>query len=379
MNDITELREYETGDNTRRQTETCKVIFNKAWSQSSLKPKKYMKNTIKKVKILYKMLIKIIYTVFFFSSMSKHSNKANSTEFVSCSNTTGNFDTSSSFSFSDDFFEIDKTSTTKKEGEKQTKKKKTTNTAMKAKNNTPRQDKRKRDISKNSISSTPSKSPVAKKLNLDSTMATPKTTQVVKARRTFVNISHKEHPKEKLNEDLSERIIDYVSDMRSIYEVEGRSAMDLVKIDDTDFTDDGLIVIYCGDPFTAKWVKELSFKIPDCPKLIVSIDDDEEERLGRCTILVRRRKKPYKIKDFQSQLCNGNPGLVIKKLVLRERKYLPDDPKHMVLGFSVDFDAEEWFKSVQGLVRFDLKKTRVFYPGYNNDRNDAKRIKKDEI
>lgn len=67
-----------------------------------------------------------------------------------------------------------------------------------------------------------------------------------------------------------EESIEYVSAMRKSYQLNGKPAMDLIKIDDTDINEVGYVVIYCGDMDTAKWVKQLKFGIPEYPTTLKS-------------------------------------------------------------------------------------------------------------
>lgn len=194
-------------------------------------------------------------------------------------------------------------------------------------------------------------------------------------KQVIVLISPEGFPSCVLTENHFEAITDFVSEARNSFKCETGPALAKIKIDDINLEEEGLITVKCGDMFTAKWIFDLKIRIKDIPKLKVMIDDDEASKMGRCTILVRKRLAPYKHSEFLRQLVEGNPGFKIKTLILRDRKYLERDPKHMVLAFSLDMDAIEWLKGRGGQVRFDIKKTRIFYPGMRSSQNEAKKPK----
>ena len=233
------------------------------------------------------------------------------------------------------------------------------------------QAKRNRSSNNSSSSYPPEKISKVGSMDVDETVKVEKRKKVI--------ILHKNHPTTTIKSEHFDKISRFISVCRSNYKLGEKLGMGLVKIDDIDITDDGTMSVMCADAFTAEWVKRLSFKIEGVPNLTIYIDDDEMENLGRCTILVKRREEKYKHAEFLNQMVAGNPGLVIKKLILRERKYIPEDSKHMVLVFSIDSEAIEWLRTRKGVVRFDLKKTKVFYPGYQKEQNEAKRARYDEI
>lgn len=108
----------------------------------------------------------------------------------------------------------------------------------------------------------------------------------------------------------------------------------------------------CIDKFTLLWVKSLIYSDESLPKVRFSESIEEANRMERCSILVKKRDKPYKESVFQLQIEEGNKemGLVLKKIILWDRKLLPKDPKHKVLNFSTDYDFIESLKSnVRGI------------------------------
>lgn len=196
----------------------------------------------------------------------------------------------------------------------------------------------------------------------------------------WVFVSSSKHPVDPLNCEQYGKILEYISAQRLVATYKNENVLSKLKIEDIDMNDDGVIIVKCMDKFTATWVKSLTYAGESLPKVRSSESMEEANRMGRCSILVKKRDKPYNESEFKLQIVEGNKemGLVVKKIILWDRKLLPKDPKHMVLNFSADYDFIESLKSKGNLIYFDLKRTQIFYPGMERKEGN-KRVKRDEI
>ena len=138
--------------------------------------------------------------------------------------------------------------------------------------------------------------------------------------------------------------------------------------------------IKCADQDTKQWLLNNCFpKFSGSFRFIVHDKKwTQTTKLIKCTIRIAKRESKLSFKEFKTYLAKQNKGLKVDNMEYYGKTEL-EDGKNLLIWFGMDEEALSYLKERNGLVYFDLEKTKIKWPGYENEARTQKKIKLDHI
>lgn len=186
-----------------------------------------------------------------------------------------------------------------------------------------------------------------------------------------------EHPVKVLNENQMEVIKAFLRKKvkNSISDKRGPYAPNM-----TTFVEKDCLKIKCEDTDSLAWVESIlgSFQILKLRLSYTKIKSVPVNKLTKVCIRITKRGEDDKMKfeEIVNYLNIQNKGLNLKEVVYYDHK-VSDDSKHVLIWFGVNSQGLSEIKNRQGIVYFDIEKTKITWPEYyeeiKNDQTQKKR------